>query len=77
MPAESVTLAEAVAEALSGQFSDGRIEIGPADIQADTSDMTPKTGVNGVITSLKGGAVRRIRDDGRRRSPEGPREGPR
>ncbi|HTN99394.1 MAG TPA: FliM/FliN family flagellar motor switch protein, partial [Microthrixaceae bacterium] len=57
---ESATLAEAIAEALSGQFPDGRIEVGPADIQADTADMTPKTGVNGVITSLKGGTVRRI-----------------
>ncbi len=57
---ESVALAESIAASLNGQFTDGRIDVGPADIQIDTADMTPKGGVHGVITSLKGGLVSRI-----------------
>lgn len=58
--AEALTLAQAVGEALNGELTDGQLEIGPADVQRDTSDMTPESGVHGVITSLKGGLVSRI-----------------
>ncbi|MGB3412752.1 MAG: flagellar motor switch protein FliN [Microthrixaceae bacterium] len=58
--AEASTLAAAVGEALNGELTDGQLEIGPADVQLDTSDMTPGSGVHGVITSLKGGPVSRI-----------------
>lgn len=57
---ESVSLAEAIAGSLNDEIVGARIEVGPADVQIDTADMTPKSGVHGVITSLKGGLVSRI-----------------
>ncbi|MGB6056758.1 MAG: flagellar motor switch protein FliN [Microthrixaceae bacterium] len=57
---EALTLAAAIGEALNGDLTDGQLEIGPADVQIDTKDMTPESGVHGVITSLKGGLVSRV-----------------
>jgi len=53
-------LTESIAATLSGHLGDLRIDVGPAAVQPATSDLTPPTGLHGVVTSVSGGGAHKV-----------------
>ncbi len=51
------TLTQAVAESLASLIGEVPLELGPAEVQADLSDLAPAGGAHGVLVSLNGTVI--------------------